>query len=98
MRPIDADKAMEIIRQHEYLLATRHGSIDNGMFTLGIQQAIDEAPTLDYKDLVPQGEWECLDDGVYRCTKCHHAPIANIDDKFVLSKFCPNCGARMVNT
>lgn len=47
------------------------------------------------KDLVPQGEWECLDDGVYRCTKCHHAPIANVDDKFVLSNFCPNCGARM---
>ena len=47
MRPIDADALMDVIRQHEYRLATKQGAIDYGMFTLGIQQAIDEQPTVD---------------------------------------------------
>lgn len=41
-RLIDADALMDVIRQHEYRLATKQGSIDYGMFTLGIQQAVDE--------------------------------------------------------
>ena len=47
MRLIDADALMDVIRQHEYRLATKQGSIDYGMFTLGIQQAVDEQPTID---------------------------------------------------
>ena len=39
-RMIDADALMNVIRQHEYRLATKQGSIDYGMFTLGIQQAV----------------------------------------------------------
>jgi len=44
MKFIDADALMEIIRAHDYPLATRHNSIDNGMFTIGIQQAVEETP------------------------------------------------------
>lgn len=47
MRLIDADALMDVIRQHEYRLATKQGAIDYGMFTLGIQQAVDEQPTID---------------------------------------------------
>lgn len=47
VRLIDAEALMATIRQHDYRLATQNGSVDNGMFTLGIQQAIDEAPTVD---------------------------------------------------
>ena len=57
MRLIDADALMDVIRQHEYPLATKQGSIDYGMFTLGIQQAVDEQPTV---DAVP----------VVRCREC----------------------------
>ena len=56
-RLIDADALMNVIRQHEYRLATKQGSIDYGMFTLGIQQAVDEQQTI---DAVP----------VVRCEKC----------------------------
>ena len=35
-RLIDANALMDVIRQHEYRLATKQGSIDYGMFTLGI--------------------------------------------------------------
>ena len=36
---------------------------------------IDDTPTLDYKDLVPQGEWEFVradenDMPIYKCTNC----------------------------
>ena len=59
MRPIDADALMDVIRQHEYRLATKQGSIDYGMFTSGIQQAVDEQPTI---DAVP----------VVRCKDCEY--------------------------
>ena len=62
MRLIDADALMDVIRQHEYRLATKQGSIDYGMFTIGIQQAVDEQPTV---DAVP----------VVRCKDCKHYEI-----------------------
>ena len=58
-RLIYANELMDVIRQHEYRLATKQGSIDYGMFTLGIQQAVDEQPTI---DAVP----------VVRCRECKH--------------------------
>ena len=63
MRLIDADALMDVIRQHEYRLATKHGSIDYGMFTLGIQQAVDEQQTIDAAPVV-------------RCRECkyHNKP------------------------
>ena len=59
MRLIDADAIMDVIRQHEYRLATKQGSIDYGMFTIGIQQAVDEQPTIDAVPMV-------------RCRECKH--------------------------
>ena len=64
MRLIDASALMDVIRQHEYRLATKQGSIDYGMFTLGIQQAVDEQPTV---DAVP----------VIRCRECKHCDPEN---------------------
>ena len=52
MRLIDADALMDTIRQHEYRLVTKQGSIDYGMFTPGIQQAVDEQPTIDAIEVV----------------------------------------------
>ena len=54
-----ADEILDVIRQHEYRLATKQGSIDYGMFTLGIQQAVDEQPTIDAVSVV-------------RCRECKH--------------------------
>ena len=62
MRLIDADALMDVIRQHEYRLATKQGAIDYGMFTLGIQQAVDEEPTV---DAVPVSELQKLRDYLY---------------------------------
>ena len=68
MRLIDADTLMDVIRQHEYRLATKQGSIDYGMFTLGIQQAVDEQQTI---DAVP----------VIRCRECRYRFKNNGHDK-----------------
>lgn len=63
-RLIDADALMDVIRQHEYRLATKQGSIDYGMFTLGIQQAVDEQPTVDAVEVI-------------RCRECKHCDPEN---------------------
>lgn len=47
MRLIDADALMETIQDNEYELLTKHNSKGNGMFTIGIQQAVDEATTIE---------------------------------------------------
>ena len=78
-RLIYADALMDVIRQHEYRLATKQGSIDYGMFTLGIQQAVDEQPTI---DAVP----------VVRCKDCKHrfkdswCEYADDDDNFYCAR------------
>ena len=42
MRMIDADTMMKTIKIHHYLLSKKRNSTDYGMFTVGIQQAVDE--------------------------------------------------------
>lgn len=42
MRMIDADTMMKTIKIHHYLLSEKRNSTDYGMFTVGIQQAVDE--------------------------------------------------------
>lgn len=96
-RYIDADKLYELIRTNDYKLATRNGSIDYGMFTVGIKQAINEQPTADVAE-VRHGKWQpCYEDWRKQiegdeCSACgfqHYG--TNIRDY----PFCPNCGERM---
>lgn len=47
MRLIDADKFMETIKAHDYLLSDAFNSRDYGMFTFGIEHAISEQPAFD---------------------------------------------------
>ena len=67
MRLIDANALMDVIRQHEYRLATKQGSIDYGMFTLGIQQAVDEQQTIDAVPVVRCREYKHCDPEKYHC-------------------------------
>ena len=100
-RLIDADALMEIIRAHDYPLATLDNAIDdgidNGMFTIGIQLAVDECPTIE----PPQGEWITV--SMYQ-----HEFDADLEEKCSLcgryvyrydtqpqDNYCPNCGAKM---
>ena len=88
MRLIDADALMETIQDNEYELLTKHNSKGNGMFTLGIQQAVYEAPTI---EPVVRGEWLINSDGYYPyCSECKEEPKSGI-----MTHYCPNCGAKM---
>lgn len=62
MRLIDADELIKTIKAHHYPLKSHLNSTDYGMFTIGIQYAIDEQTTV---DAVP----------VVRCKDCCHCSI-----------------------
>jgi len=45
----------------------------------------------------PQGEWITQEKGAFypiECSNCHNEPACK-DEGYVLSKFCPECGAKM---
>ena len=94
MRLIDADALMKVIREHDYPLRSHFNSTDNGMFTIGVQQAVDDAPTIDAAPVV-RGEWVAADDigdCCYRCSECEFIRDAYLLD---IGNYCPNCGAKM---
>lgn len=95
-RCIDADKLMEAIKAHHYPLVVKGlNSTDYGMFTLGIQQVVDEQPTVDVRhgywifEEFPDGyyHWECSE-----CEKWFQEDSMSIDEEW---GYCPNCGAKM---
>ena len=55
-----------------------------------INNAIEKAPTINPESLRPHGRWIICSDGYYPyCSACFSEP------KGGMSKFCPNCGAKM---
>ena len=91
-RPIDASLFAV------YSFKTPDG-YDDDSYTAGVVRVLedmDESPTLDYKALVPQGEWVNNADDYPECNRCGYMPVYDpaIDD-IAYSNFCHNCGARM---
>ena len=100
-RYIDADALKDVIQQHDYPLADRLNSVDNGMFTLGIFQAIDQMPTVSPDEVRGVGKWiERVDydwDIYHECSVCH-MPFTMLDGttpELNDYHYCPNCGAKM---
>ena len=99
MRQIDADALMKVIREHDYPLRSHFNSTDNGMFTIGVQQAADEAPTIDAVPVV-HGEWVhgCTDGAGTEfcyCSACGEDALKDKGGYTEFSRYCPNCGAKM---
>lgn len=100
-RLIDANALMKVIREHDYPLRSHFNSTDNGMFTIGVQQAVDDAPTIDAVPVV-RGKWMPTDmgggetDEAYVCSVCGE-PWTLIDGtpRENNMHYCPNCGANM---
>ena len=101
MRPIDADALMQDVIAHSYPLtnAFAEGGVDDGMFTNGFQQVVDEQPTIDAVPVV-HGEWIIKPHGTYGqlrafCSACgKHSGIGGIVSN-QKKPYCPNCGAKM---
>lgn len=74
------------------------------MLLIGIQPAADVAPVV-HGVWIPVHESEIsgwnpevagIDPiGGYICSACKNEAVYDCNDKFVLSDYCPNCGARM---
>ena len=99
MRLIDADALMKVIREHDYPLRSHFNSTDNGMFTIGVQQAVDEAPTIDAAPVV-RGEWVEAKSGVMSvwplgqvmCSVCGQRMPSQWKK---MPPYCYGCGAKM---
>lgn len=99
VRPIDADMAIDAIQKDretswkelenddaEY----RNGCDDGYAYSM---QIISELPSVERK-----GKWISVHDDIfadrYYCSCCKAEPICN-DTEYILSNYCPNCGADM---
>ena len=89
MRLINADALMGTIRDNHYALRSHMNTTGNGMFTIGIQQAVDEQPTI---DPVVHGEWLRADDWTDQCSICGDWNEIDIENR---TPYCANCGAKM---
>lgn len=74
MRTIDADALKEIISGNSYILRDSINSMNFGMFWDGIEQAIDESPTIDAvpkwipcEERLPEPTQEVLVTGINGC-------------------------------
>lgn len=88
MRIIDADALVEFID-----LGHLRNPLESCYSERDVVDMLESRPTLDYKDFVPQGEWEFVkadenDMPIYRCTNCK-------TKRYGRPNFCSNCGANM---
>lgn len=67
-----------------------------------VLEDIDAAPTIDPESLRPRGTWEGMADGyadgelvydTWTCSECGYT--VDTDNTDELTRFCPNCGAKM---
>ena len=93
MRAIDADKLKVRLETYEYVNASKSAERGgNEVLHYFMSKIIDDEPTLDYAP-VKRGHWEINCDGYYPyCTNCGNEPQVK-----ELTKFCPKCGAMMLN-
>ena len=96
MRLIDADR----INFYKATVARGMRSFDNVEIVEKFQ--INRMPTIDPESLRPHGMWEGTADGyadgelvydTWTCSECGYT--VDTDDPDDLTKFCPNCGAKM---
>lgn len=72
---ISREALKEVIIANQYLLSAKHNSTDYGMFTTGIMEAIDNAPTVD------KGYQEGHIDGMLQAEKLYARPIGEWYEK-----------------
>ena len=98
VRLIDANKVMDALNNAEIELY--RSEYEN------FQKEIDKIPTIDPESLRPTAQWDGEYDGyadgnpvydVWSCSSCGYSIDDGTDDPELLPKFCPGCGARMVN-
>jgi hypothetical protein len=100
MRLGDLDALKETIHRQHYRLSNVINTTDHGMFTVGIDQAIDEQPTIDPVPAL-RGHWikteqenGCAMWTDFKCSVCGSVFDGN-ENLFSEWKGCPVCLTRM---
>ena len=89
MRLIDADTVCKKLEGYARDCEEADDRVAGGVFLDAISE-IQDAPTIDPKDLQPHGHWIEHPTGGLVCSHCHRYK----PDEW-RSMCCPNCGARM---
>ena len=99
VRLIDANSLMKTVQANDYMLCSLTNSTDRGMFTSGIQQAVDEQPTIDPESLRPKGRWDWKHrhkGGFHKYTgvdEYGETHTITVDERFECDEpYCPECG------
>lgn len=93
---ISRQAAIEFIKDHSYPVRYDNNSIEQGMTVTGIEQALNEVPTVRLEQKT--GRWivDALANNIYRCSECGiDAPVELTGGTEYKSNYCPNCGADM---
>ena len=91
-RLIDADALMNTIIQKSYTVTDYWNSRDAGMFLVGIEQAINEQPTIEERKT---GKWIVKRSGVQGLGDIYICPFCKHEVDCTPENFCGNCGADM---
>ena len=90
MRPIDADRALEIVRDQGIAHPNAYHLTNYATLILR------EAPTIDVAP-VKHGQWE-KQSGLYSCSECGTTCPYDVQADVIeywACNYCPNCGAKM---
>lgn len=107
MRLIDAEKFEVFDATCQITKGIRSGKTAAYFYGEGcrkVLEAIDAAPTIDSESLRPTAKWENGDDYygddiIWFCSACKNDVVLRGGTPEEYSyRYCPNCGARMVNT
>lgn len=86
---VNRQTALDFIKNHSYPVRYDGNSIEQGMTVTGIEEALNEMPNIQSKQKT--GQWLINSDGYYPyCSICKNEP-----QNRVMTKYCPNCGAKM---
>lgn len=95
MKLIRDEELLNYIKNHDYELVSRMGCVDRGMFTDGIEHAINVQEAVEVVEVV-HGRWIWHDeDKFFTCSNCEYSALNNYRGNSVESNYCPNCGAKM---
>ena len=86
---ISRQAAIEFIKDNSYPVRYDETSIEQGMTLTGIEQALNEVPTIQSQQKM--GEWVYGEFDIPHCSICGHDVMPNM-----VSPYCPNCGAWML--
>lgn len=94
MRPIDADELLKASRIGKILYF--NDTTTDGYTDVLLAVEVEHAPTIEAEP-VRHGEW--LDSGIngtVSCSLCMFTDFFAKQNRVMLFKYCPGCGARMV--